>query len=597
MTKGAASSAAGVRWDLAPLEPVGGLSAPLREAVSRCSELRVRHEGRVGELDPSGLRSLLDELGALWNELSRLSAYASLRYSVAVAGEEEIELATTADLALAEAADLLRFVELEWLALPDDAVSAALDDDALAPYRYFLSSRRRFRPHVLSAPEERALGARDAAAEDAWIALYEQTVATAAIPFDDAELTIDELLARFRDPAREVRHRALAALAETLHERLPTIAHCYDSLVADRLAVDRVRGFRGPRAVRDLENDLPPAAVDRMLEAVEAAYPVAREWYARKEQLLGAPMTVADEHAPLGEAPQIPFSVAVATVVGVLDRLGHELGSVARGFVDDARIDAEPRPGKSGNALCLSVSQDRDPYLLLNYTDRLNDALKLGHELGHGVQFSLARRAQTPLTFEAPVALSEIPSTFTELLVADELVEREGDVELRRALLAERVEASFDAIFRQVVLTRYEQAAYELRTAGQPLLADRLCGLWLEANRAYYGSSIALPDDYAPAWAYVAHFFHGRFYNYSYAFAHLTSLLLRARLREEGEAFVRRYVAFLRKGGSEAPVRQLAELGVDLDREDLWPTAFDELSAMVRQLLEETSSEAPALSA
>jgi oligoendopeptidase F len=589
VTKGAASSAAAVRWDLTPLEPAPGLSVSLREAVRRCSALRARHEGRVGRLDPSGLRALLDELGALWNELSRLSAYASLRYSVAVAGEEEIELATTADLALAEAADLLRFVDLEWLALPDEAVSTALDDPVLAPYCHFLGSKRRFRPHVLSAPEERALVARSAAAEDAWIALYEQTVATAAVPFDDAELTIDELLTRLRDPVRQVRHRALATLAGALHERLPTIAHCYDSLVADRLAVDRMRGFGGPRAVRDLENDLPPAAVDRMLEAIEAAYPIAREWFARKERLLGAPMTVADEHAPLAQAPQlIPFAVAVETIVDVLDRLDPELGSIARGFVDDARIDAEPRPGKSGNALCLSVSHDRDPYLLVNYTDRLSDVLKLAHELGHGVQFSLTRRAQTPLTFEAPVALSEIPSTFTELLVADELVERELDVDLRRALLAERVEASFDAIFRQVALTRYEQAAYELRAAGQPLLADRLCGLWLEANRAYYGSSIALPDDYAPSWAYIAHFFHGRFYNYSYAFAHLTCLLLRARLREEGEAFVGRYVAFLGKGGSQAPVRQLKELGVDIDQDDLWSAAFDELSAMVFQLLQET---------
>jgi oligoendopeptidase F len=561
--------------------------------VSRCGEFRARNEGRLGALDPDGLRALLDELGALWNELSRLSAYASLRLSVAVAGEEEIELATTADLALAEAADLLRFVELEWLALHEEAASAVMDAAALTPYRHFLRSRRRFRSHALSGPEERALAARDPAAEEAWITLYEQTTATATATFDGAELTIDELLGRLRDPVPETRRRALATLAETLRERLPTIAHCYDSLVADRLAVDRLRGFGGPRAARDLENDLPAAAVDRMLEAVEEAYPVAREWFRLKERLLGVSLTVADEHAPLGNAPRIPFAVAVTTVVDVLGRLDPELGSVARGFVDEERIDADPRPGKSGNALCLSVSHDRDPYLLVNYTDHLNDALKLAHELGHGVQFSLSRRAQTPLTFEAPVALGEIPSTFTELLVADELVERERDPDLRRALLAERVEASFDAIFRQVVLTRYEEAAYDARAAGQPLLPDRLCDLWLEANRAYYGSSIALPDDYAPGWAYVAHFVYGRFYNYAYAFAHLTCLLLRARLREEGDAFIRRYVSFLGKGGSEAPVRQLAELGVDLDRDDVWSEALDELSATVAQLCEESEPSPP----
>jgi oligoendopeptidase F len=229
----------------------------------------------------------------------------------------------------------------------------------------------------------------------------------------------------------------------------------------------------------------------------------------------------------------------------------------------------------------------------VNYAGRLSDTLKLAHELGHGVHYALARRAQTPLTFEAPVAVSEIPSTLTELLVADELIARAADDDVRRALLAERVEASFDAIFRQVVVTRYEQAAYETRAAGQPLLADRLCELWLDANRRYYGTSVALPDAYAPGWAYVAHLVHGRFYNYSYAFAQLACLILRARLVADREAFARRYATFLMKGGSQGPVQQLAELGVDLEADDVWERALDELASLVRELLAATEPSPP----
>ena len=136
-------------------------------------------------------------------------------------------------------------------------------------------------------------------------------------------------------------------------------------------------------------------------------------------------------------------------------------------------------------------------------------------------------------------------------------------------------------VFRQTVLARYEQRAYAARKAGTTLTAERLSDIWLDANRAYYGDTIALPDGYRFGWSYIPHFISTRFYTYAYVFAHLTTLALYAQYREQGHAFAERYLEFLAAGGSQAPADLLAPLGVDLFRPDVWDAGFQEMTRMV----------------
>ena len=52
----------------------------------------------------------------------------------------------------------------------------------------------------------------------------------------------------------------------------------------------------------------------------------------------------------------------------------------------------EIRKGKYGGAFCSGLTPSLHPYLLLNYTGNLRDALTLAHEMGHGIHFYLARK-------------------------------------------------------------------------------------------------------------------------------------------------------------------------------------------------------------
>jgi oligoendopeptidase F len=286
----------------------------------------------------------------------------------------------------------------------------------------------------------------------------------------------------------------------------------------------------------------------------------------------------------------VPFPEARGIIDSSFRAFSPRIGDIAEGFFAENRIDAEPRAGKRGGAFCASVAQDARPFMLMNYTDRMDDVMTLAHELGHGMHFTLAAERQTALSFHTGLALAEVPSTFAEIIAYDHLMAVEEDPATRTALVCERVEGSFATVFRQTVLARYEQAAYRTRADGTTLTDDRLSEIWVAQNERYYGDAVELPDGYGLGWSYIPHFISTRFYTYAYVFAHLVTLALYARYREDGDEFVPRYLEFLAAGGSAAPADLLRPLGVDLDDPACWDPGFREMERMVERAEEMTAA-------
>jgi oligoendopeptidase F len=580
--------AAGVRWDLAPLfDSPDAARASIEPALERSRAFEARWRGTVDGITPAGLAEALAELGAIENLLSRIASYSMLRKAVDVTSEENRDLGAAVDAAVVQAQNALRFFELEWLALDEERATRLAEAPELEHDRHYLISQRRYRDHVLSEPEERALGEREPAAVKAWQTLYAQTTSTIEVPFDSGDgpqpHTIDRLLAYLHDPRRDVRIGALETLFEALEQPAPVLAHCYDSLVADRLVDDRLRSYGDdPMAPTHLMNELDGEVVQAMMDAVEQRYPLAQRWFRAKAGMLGLDVLgLADQYAPLGEARGVPYDEGRELVDAAFGGFSPEVQDVADAFFRDRRVDAEPRSGKRGGAFCAPVAQDADAYVMLNYTDTMNDVLTIAHELGHGMHFQLSHASQTPHSAHTGLALAEVPSTFAEFIAYDHLLANEQDPGTRLALTAERVESAFATIFRQNVLARYEQHAYALRAGSQALSVDRLNDVWVEQNLRYYGDSLVLMDGYRFGWSYIPHFISTRFYTYAYVFAKLVTLALYGRYRDEGDAFVPGYLDFLAAGGSAAPAELLAKMGVDLRDTAIWDTAFGELERMI----------------
>jgi len=85
-------------------------------------------------------------------------------------------------------------------------------------------------------------------------------------------------------------------------------------------------------------------------------------------------------------------------------------------------------------------------------------------------------------------------------------------------------------------------------------------------------------------WVSIPHIYHVPFYVYAYAFGQLLVLSLYQQYKEEGEAFKPRFIKILAAGGSDAPVRILAEAGIDVYDARFWQGGFDVILDLVEQL-------------
>jgi oligoendopeptidase F len=215
----------------------------------------------------------------------------------------------------------------------------------------------------------------------------------------------------------------------------------------------------------------------------------------------------------------------------------------------------------------------------------MRDVSTLAHELGHGLHQYLSRK-NGYLQCDTPLTTAETASVFGEMLVFKKLLEKYQEPKVRLALLCGKLEDSFATVFRQVVLTRFEQKMHKARKEEGELSSERFNTLWAEANQPMFGDSVNLSENYGYWWSYIGHFIHVAFYCYAYSFGELLVLALVQKYEQEKESFVPKYMDLLSRGGSESPVDLLARMNIDLNDPGFWELGLKLLDSMVTEVEE-----------
>jgi len=591
--------AAGVCWSLADLyagPDDARIDTDLDASERAAAAFAARYRGRVATLAARELATALDELEALCEPMSRAGAYAGLLFAADTAAPRHGALLQRVQERSSAIRNQLVFFELEWVALDDAPAARLLADPALARRRHHLEAMRRYRPHVLSEPEEKLLEETANTGRRAFSRLFDELLG--AMRFELAhggrveDLGEEELLSKLHEPDRSLRKAAADALTKGLRASSRTLGFLFNTLVQDKATSDRLRRYDDPMQERHLANEIDAASVDALLAACERRYDLVQRFYRLKARLLGIPqLEDHDRYAPLpGESGVRSFDQARQIVLDAYRDFAPELAALAGEFFERRWIDAELRPGKRGGAFCASTTPALHSYVLLNYTGNLRDVMTLAHELGHGVHQQLAR-PRGLFEQDTPLTTAETASVFGEMLVFRRLMREERDPHVRLALLCGKLEDAFATVFRQVAMTRFEQTLHAARRSEGELPVERVNQLWLEANRPMFGEAVRLSDDYGFWWLYIPHFVHTPFYCYAYAFGELLVLALLRRYDEEGRDFVPRYLALLAAGGSDAPPVLLARLGLDITD----PTFWDGGLALLEQMVDEAERTAASL--
>ena len=574
---------AGIAWDLEPLldgagDGAAGVDALLAEAQRRADAFAAAHAGKVAELDGPGLVAAMRELEALQELVGRAGSYAGLAFSIATADPERGALLQRVQERGTQIETALLFFELEWAALDDERAEALLAADGLDFARHHLRSARRYRPHLLSEPEEKILAEKSLTSQAAWTRLFEEQAAAIEVELPGAEepVALDVALARLFSPDRDVRRTTAESVTAALQPGLRVRAYVLNTLFADKMVEDRLRRFPHWLASRNLANEASDESVAALIEAVRGRYELPRRWYRLKAQLLGLDrLADYDRMAAVTDADEdIPWARAQELVLGSFDDFAPELAATARAFFEDRRIDAPVRPGKRGGAFCSYTVPSKAPYVMLNYTARRRDVLTLAHELGHGVHAALAR-PQGVFHFATPLTLAETASVFGETLVFGRLLDEAPTPASRLGLLAESIEGSIATVFRQVAMNRFEHLAHTARREQGELSIDRISGLWAESQEELLGDAVEVTEGYRSWWSYVPHFISTPGYVYAYAYGQLLALAVYGRYEEEGPDFVPAYLELLSAGGSMPPEELGRIVGIDLADPGFWDRGLD----------------------
>ena len=566
-------TAADIAWDLDPLVDGNGQEGVhqlLEQAEALTGELE-QWRDRIGELEVPELVSAMSTLAEIQDRLGRAGSWVSLRFAVDTSDPARGAAMQKFQEQATELSTRLIFLELEWAEVPEQRASVLLESEELAFCRYYLESARRYRPHLLTEPEEKILAEKDVTSSSAWSRLFDELSSVIVVELPEGPTSLEQGLSRLGSPDRDDRRIAADAITVALEPGLRTRSYVFNTLMADKTTDDRLRSYSSWVASRNLANQASDSSVQALVDAVVDRYDVPQRWYRLKAQLLGVDRIADyDRNASIASVEE-EFSWSEATEI-VLDSYGSfssELAGVVNTFINDNWIDAPVRPGKRPGAFCAYTVPSAHPFLLLNWTSRRRDVLTLAHELGHGLHAYLARE-QGVFHQSTPLTLAETASVFGETVTFGRLLADTTDPNARLALLAESLEGQIATVFRQIAMNRFENAVHTHRREVGELSTEDFADAWESTQRAMLGDAVELTPGYRSWWSYIPHFIGSPGYVYAYAYGQLLALAVYARYETEGDAFVPAYLDMLRAGGSKSPEDLGRIVGVDLADPRFW---------------------------
>jgi oligoendopeptidase F len=551
---------------------------------AEAADIKKSAYGRVAELDAAALLLLVKRLENLDSALTKLGTYSFLNFTTRMDNAAAGALDQRIHELYSKCGTQTVFFELEWNQLDEQQASALIDSPQLAAYHHYLQAMRRYRPHQLSEAEEKLLLEKEAVGRNSWTTLFDKVLSN--LKFGEKKRTEEEVLTDLYHPDRAIRQTAAREMTEGLRDNRHILTHIFNTLAADKMITDRLRGHGSWVSSMNLHNELHDATVETLITSVTSRYDLVNRYYHVKRQLLGIErLEDFDRYAPLPSLPtkQIDWQSCRQTVLDSFAAFSPRMADIAEKFFAENWIHAPVGPGKRGGAFAHPCVPEVHPYVMVNYTGNLRDVSTVAHELGHGVHQMLAA-SQGHFNSDTPLPLAETASVFAELLVFNSQLELLDNTDERRAFICQKLESIFATVFRQTAMNRFEALMHEGRRSHGELSSEQLSDYWLSTQRAMFGDSVHLGDNYAIWWSYIPHFLSTPGYVYSYAFGELLVLALYGLYLKEGESFVEKYLQLLTLGGSRSPYAMLQPFGIDLDSPAFWLNGLTVIEEMLAKV-------------
>ena len=578
-------------WDLSELAK-NPKSAAFQKQVQELEKQAVKFEKIKSQLNPKmsskKFKDILNQVEKISENMSKIGGYASLSYSSDTQSDEATSLMTKMSKLGSDISNKILFFDLWWKTQVDEKNAKRLMKDS-GELTEYLAHKRLFAKYALSEPEERIINTLDVTGISALVKLYDKI--TNAFEYQmkvggkNKKMTREELTNYVRSTNPKIRETAYKTILTKYSENKGVVGEIYQNIVLNwRDEGIEIRGYDSPISMRNIGNDVDDKTIESLLSICRKNSPVFQKFFAQKAKMLKMKkLRRYDVYAPAAaniKEKNYTYSKSVKLVFESLGKFSGTLEEYARKIFNENHIDSAIRQGKRDGAFCSTLTPKITPYVLVNFTGKSRDVFTLAHELGHAVH-SQAAQDRSILVQDAPLPLAETASTFSELLLYDNLSDKISDNE-KKIMLAEKIDDLYATILRQSYFTIFEVDAH--KQIGKGTTIDEISKTYLQNLKEQFGNSVTISNDFAIEWSCIPHFYHTPFYCYAYSFGNLLALSLFQRYKKEGKDFVPSYINILAAGGSKKPEKLLAEYGFDIRSPKFWQEGFDYINEQVKTL-------------
>ena len=541
----------------------------LSERIPKLLEFK----GRLGD----GAEVLLS-MQKLWDELNMLAekvyVYAGQKMHENTENGVYQNLSNRAQSLLVKLSEAGAYIEPEILELPDGMIEKFLEENKeLLVYRQYFENMIRQKEHVLDEAREALLAAVGELSEGPKDIFTMFNNADLRFPVikgedgEDVEVTHGRYVTLLQSQDREVRKAAFEALYGMYGKYRNTLAATYRANVKQAVFFAKTRKYESDLEAALSGSHIPVTVYKNLIEVVHAFLPqMYRYVELRRKMLKVSELHMYDLYVPVVQSAEqkIPFEQAKKMVLAGLKPMGEEYRKLLEEGFSSRWIDIYENLGKRSGAYSWGA-YGTHPYVLLNYQENLNNVFTLAHEMGHALHSWYSDATQPYVYAGYKIFVAEVASTCNEALLIHHLLEETKEPKERAYLINYFLEQFRTTLFRQTMFAEFEKITHGMQENGETLTADRLCKVYYDLNREYFGENICIDKEIELEWARIPHFYTP-FYVYQYATGFSAAIALSKKILEEGERAVEDYKKFLRGGSSMYPLELLRVAGVDMEQ-------------------------------
>ena len=548
-------------------------------------------EGTLGESADRLLEYLKfnDETNLL---MERLYVYANMRYHQDMANSMYQEFAARAQKLMVEISGASAFAEPEILEITTEKINIFFNENPeLETYKRYISEILRGKNHTLDKKTETILAKSRQMANAAENIFSMYNGADIKFPSitteegEEIEITHGNFVPLLESVDREVRKAAFEGVYETYGKMRNTLAATFAANLDQANFYAQVRNFSSAREMYLYGSNIPESVYDNLIETVHKNMDKMHKYVSLRKKILDvSELHMYDLYTPIAKAPDTKYSFEAAKdiVLEGLAPMGEEYIKVLEEGFDNRWIDVYENEGKRSGAYSWGA-YGTHPYVLMNYHGTLDHVFTLAHEMGHAIHSYYSDANQPYVNAGYKIFVAEVASTCNESLLIQHLLKITEDEEEKTYLINHFLEQFKGTLYRQTMFAEFEKIAHSMVQNGEGVTADRLCGIYYNLNKEYFGDDIVIDKEIELEWARIPHFYNP-FYVYQYATGLSAAIALSKRILEEGTPAVEDYMKFLTGGSSPDPIELLKIAGVDMTSSEPIETALELFGNLLEEL-------------